>query len=157
MGTVHAVPTDLPFTDTPRTKEILGSLRALSHLAHNECTTFGIPVTRLKLSIKCVEVTDMQRRAVSRDAIKRAAKWSTKASAQLERRTVPDTFVRSQSVERFLEERRQNKSYAKKLRTKCSHSSLKVLYLLDDLLSDYFLRNLHRRMYGDIWNWAGLY
>lgn len=29
--------------------------------------------------------------------------------------------------------------------------------LLDDLLSDYFLRELHRRMYGDIWNWAGLY
>lgn len=26
---------------------------------------------------------------------------------------------------------------------------------LDDLLSDYFLRNLHSRLYGDIWVWAG--
>jgi fido (protein-threonine AMPylation protein) len=27
--------------------------------------------------------------------------------------------------------------------------------LLDDLLSDYFLRDLHSRLYGDIWTWAG--
>jgi fido (protein-threonine AMPylation protein) len=27
--------------------------------------------------------------------------------------------------------------------------------LLDDLLSDYFLRDLHARLYGDIWTWAG--
>lgn len=26
---------------------------------------------------------------------------------------------------------------------------------LDDLLSDYFLRELHARLYGDIWVWAG--
>jgi hypothetical protein len=26
---------------------------------------------------------------------------------------------------------------------------------LDDLLSDYFLRDLHTRIYGDIWAWAG--
>jgi fido (protein-threonine AMPylation protein) len=26
---------------------------------------------------------------------------------------------------------------------------------LDDLLSDYFLRDLHTRLYGDIWAWAG--
>lgn len=26
---------------------------------------------------------------------------------------------------------------------------------LDDLLADYFLRDLHGRLYGDIWTWAG--
>lgn len=26
---------------------------------------------------------------------------------------------------------------------------------LDELLSDYFLRDLHARLYGDIWAWAG--
>lgn len=26
---------------------------------------------------------------------------------------------------------------------------------LDELLSDYFLRDLHTRLYGDIWTWAG--
>ncbi|MFB6392689.1 Fic family protein [Polymorphospora lycopeni] len=28
---------------------------------------------------------------------------------------------------------------------------------LNDLLSDYFLRDLHRWLYGDIWTWAGTY
>ncbi|RCK71206.1 cell filamentation protein Fic [Desertihabitans brevis] len=28
---------------------------------------------------------------------------------------------------------------------------------LDDLLSDVFLRDLHSRLYGDIWTWAGTY
>lgn len=27
----------------------------------------------------------------------------------------------------------------------------------DDLLADHFVRDLHRRLYGDIWSWAGLY
>jgi fido (protein-threonine AMPylation protein) len=27
---------------------------------------------------------------------------------------------------------------------------------LDDLLSDHFLRELHGRLYGDIWSWAGI-
>ncbi|CPR10899.1 Fic/DOC family protein [Mycobacterium bohemicum DSM 44277] len=26
---------------------------------------------------------------------------------------------------------------------------------LDELLSDYFVRNLHTRMFGPVWNWAG--
>ncbi len=26
---------------------------------------------------------------------------------------------------------------------------------VDDLLTDHFLRDLHRRLYGDIWSWAG--
>jgi fido (protein-threonine AMPylation protein) len=26
---------------------------------------------------------------------------------------------------------------------------------LDEILSDYFLRNLHLKLYGDIWTWAG--
>ena len=25
----------------------------------------------------------------------------------------------------------------------------------DEILSDYFLRDLHRKLYGDIWTWAG--
>src|SRR5262249_32841742 len=28
---------------------------------------------------------------------------------------------------------------------------------LDELLSDRFLRELHRQLYGEIWTWAGLY
>ncbi len=26
---------------------------------------------------------------------------------------------------------------------------------LDELLSDYFVRDLHTRMFGPVWNWAG--
>ena len=29
--------------------------------------------------------------------------------------------------------------------------------IVDDLLSDYFVRLLHRRLYGDIWTWAGVF
>lgn len=43
---------------------------------------------------------------VTRDAVKRFAARSTKASAQLERRTVPVGYVRPAEVERFLTERR---------------------------------------------------
>lgn len=28
---------------------------------------------------------------------------------------------------------------------------------LDELLTDHFVRDLHRRLYGDIWSWAGLF
>lgn len=48
----------------------------------------------------------MDRRAVSKDAVSRFAARSTKASAALERRTVPDGFVRSAKVQKFLDERR---------------------------------------------------
>ncbi len=41
-------------------------------------------------------------RVVAKDAVKRAAVQSTKASAKLENRVVPAGFVRSSSVERFL-------------------------------------------------------
>ncbi len=49
----------------------------------------------------------MERRVVSKQAVKRSVVRSTKASAQLERRTVPAGFVRSKRVERFLAERHQ--------------------------------------------------
>lgn len=49
----------------------------------------------------------MERRVVSKEAVKRSVVRSTKASAQLERRTVPAGFVRSERVERFLAHRRQ--------------------------------------------------
>ncbi len=49
----------------------------------------------------------MERRVVSKEAVKRSAIRSTKASAQIERRTVPAGFVRSERVEQFLIERRQ--------------------------------------------------
>jgi hypothetical protein len=42
---------------------------------------------------------------MSRDAVKRFAARSTKASAQLERRVVPAGYVRSPQLERFLAER----------------------------------------------------
>jgi hypothetical protein len=45
-------------------------------------------------------------RLVAKDAVKRFAVRSTKASAQLERRAVPVGYVRSEQVERFLAERR---------------------------------------------------
>lgn len=53
------------------------------------------------------EIRVMKRRVVSKAAVKRAAVRSTKASAKLERRVVPATFVREARVERFLADRRQ--------------------------------------------------
>lgn len=53
------------------------------------------------------EVEVMAVRTVNKDALQRAVARSTKASAQLERRTVPAGFVRSERVERFLAERRK--------------------------------------------------
>lgn len=53
------------------------------------------------------EVGVMAVRTVNKDALRRAVARSTKASAQLERRTVPAGFVRSERVERFLAERRK--------------------------------------------------
>jgi len=47
----------------------------------------------------------MERRVVTKDVVKRFAVRSTKASAKLERRVVPASFVRSASVARFLAER----------------------------------------------------
>lgn len=49
----------------------------------------------------------MEHRVVNREAVTRSVVRSTKASAQLERRTVPTGFVRSPRVEQFLAERRQ--------------------------------------------------
>lgn len=49
----------------------------------------------------------MERRVVDKKAVQRAVVRSTKASAELERRTVPTGFVRSERVERFLADRRQ--------------------------------------------------
>jgi fido (protein-threonine AMPylation protein) len=34
-------------------------------------------------------------------------------------------------------------------------SALDGSLLLDELLSDYFVRDLHTRMFGPVWNWAG--
>ena len=47
----------------------------------------------------------MERRVVNKEAVKRFAVQSTKASAHLERRNVPAGYVRSDKVERFLAER----------------------------------------------------
>lgn len=49
----------------------------------------------------------MERRVVSQEAVKRSVVRSTKASAQLERRTVPAGYVRSARIEQYLAERRQ--------------------------------------------------
>lgn len=53
------------------------------------------------------EVLIVERRIVDRAAIKRAVARSTRASAQLERRVVPNGFARSERAERFLAERRK--------------------------------------------------
>ncbi len=47
-----------------------------------------------------------RKRAVSKEAVRRFAVRSTKASADLERRSLPDGYVRSAKVERFLAARR---------------------------------------------------
>lgn len=47
----------------------------------------------------------VERRIVDRAAIKCAVARSTRASAELERRTVPNGFVRSERAERLLAER----------------------------------------------------
>jgi hypothetical protein len=49
------------------------------------------------------------KQSVSREAVKRFAKRSTKASAALERRAVPAGYVRSVQVEKLLAQR-QSKS-----------------------------------------------
>lgn len=48
-------------------------------------------------------------RSVTKDAVRRSALRSTRASAQLERRTVPPGFVRSEAVRLFLAQRRTGK------------------------------------------------
>lgn len=48
----------------------------------------------------------MKRRTVTKAAVKLSAARSTKASARLERRTLPEGYVRSKSVARYLAERR---------------------------------------------------
>jgi hypothetical protein len=50
----------------------------------------------------------MKRKNVTRAALRRAALRSAKASAELERRGVPEGYVRSEKVERFLAARRQS-------------------------------------------------
>ncbi len=47
----------------------------------------------------------MERRIVDSEAVKRAVTRSTADSARLERREVPDGFVRSAGAEKFLAER----------------------------------------------------
>jgi len=49
----------------------------------------------------------VERRAVTKEAVKQFAVRSTKESAALERRVVPIGHVRSERVERFLAERCQ--------------------------------------------------
>ncbi|MDJ1371884.1 hypothetical protein C7K25_10980 [Gulosibacter molinativorax] len=55
----------------------------------------------------CQEVADVKKRLVDKEAVRRAALRSTRASASLERRDVPVTFVRSEKTERYLAERRR--------------------------------------------------
>jgi hypothetical protein len=45
-----------------------------------------------------------KRVVVSKEALKRAARRSTKASAKLENREVPDDHVRSEAVQRYIDE-----------------------------------------------------
>ncbi len=50
--------------------------------------------------------TEIKKKTVTKEAVTRFAARSTKGSAQLERRVVPEGHVRSAKVERFLAERR---------------------------------------------------
>jgi len=62
----------------------------------------------VRLTLPIVEVSSMKRKKVTREALRRAALRSAKASAELERRGVPAGYVRSEKVERFLAARRQS-------------------------------------------------
>jgi hypothetical protein len=48
----------------------------------------------------------VRKRTVTRETVKKFAVRSTRTSAQLERRAVPDGYVRSAQVEQFLAKRR---------------------------------------------------
>ena len=62
----------------------------------------------VRLTPPVAEVSSMRRKNVTREALRRAALRSAKASAELERRGVPAGYVRSEKVERFLAARRQS-------------------------------------------------
>ncbi|MFT4245352.1 MAG: hypothetical protein QM571_02365 [Micrococcaceae bacterium] len=49
----------------------------------------------------------MVRKRIDKQAIKRAVTRSAKDSAQLERRVVPDNYVRSPQLERYLANKRK--------------------------------------------------
>lgn len=49
----------------------------------------------------------VKRGFIDKEAVQRAVVRSTRVSAELERRTVPTGFVRSERVERFLADRRK--------------------------------------------------
>lgn len=62
---------------------------------------------RIEREVRIVERrVEIKERVVTKDAVKRFAARSTRASAQLERRTLPDGYVRSAKVARFLAEHR---------------------------------------------------
>lgn len=51
----------------------------------------------------------MSSQTISKEALRRSVVRSVEASAHLEGRTVPDDFIRSERVERFLAERRKRR------------------------------------------------
>ena len=56
------------------------------------------------------EEADVERRVVDKNAVKRAAERSTRVSAKLEGRVVPQEFVRSSKVEKFVAARTRRAS-----------------------------------------------
>jgi hypothetical protein len=67
-----------------------------------------ITTVAVRFTLPIAEVSSMERKKVTREALRRAALRSAKASAELERRGVPAEYVRSEKVERFLAARRQS-------------------------------------------------
>lgn len=63
-------------------------------------------VIRAEFSTRDVQL--MRQHIIDKAAVKKSVSQSTKASANLERRTVPEGFVRSERAQQYLAKRRQH-------------------------------------------------
>ena len=70
----------------------------------------GVKTARVAWHPRDTEEADMERRVVDKNAVKRAAERSTRVSAKLEDRVVPQEFVRSSKVEKFVAARTRRAS-----------------------------------------------
>lgn len=72
--------------------------------------TFGSPLIESPQTIETdsgLEAMQVAKREIDKTKIKRAANRATRESASLERRVVPNGYVRSEKVEQFLADRRK--------------------------------------------------
>lgn len=75
-------------------------------IASSELEAVNLGLTAL-ISIR--EVQFVSGPTISKEELRRSVVRSVRASARLENRSIPDDFVRSERVERFLAERRKRR------------------------------------------------